>query len=45
MASGPFGDPVLLGVLVALILFFFFLYLMVRRTILGFREGLEDAER
>lgn len=45
MASDVFGDPVLLGVLAALILFFFFLYLMVRRTILGFREGLEDAER
>ena len=37
-------DPVLAGLLVALVLFFFFLYLFVRRTIVGFREGYEDSK-
>lgn len=34
-------DPIFLGIIAAVVLFFFFLYLMVRRTMVGFREGIE----
>ena len=33
------------GILAAVLGFFFFMYLMVRRTILGFKEGLDDSQR
>lgn len=36
-----FDDPVFLGLVAVLVVFFFFLYLFVRRTVLGFREGFE----
>lgn len=36
-----FTDPMFLGMLAALLVFFFFVYLMVRRTLLGFKEGVE----
>jgi hypothetical protein len=35
-------DPVLIGLIVVLASFFFFLYLMLRRTFLAFREGYND---
>lgn len=40
MASA-FGDPVFLGLVGALLVFFFFIYLFVRRTLTQFREGFE----
>ncbi|WP_199174748.1 DUF7859 family protein [Halegenticoccus soli] len=36
-------DPVFLGLLVIMLLFVFFAYLFVRRTMLGLREGYEQA--
>ncbi len=36
-------DPIMIGLLVALVIFFFFLYLMVRRTVVGFREGFGEG--
>lgn len=35
-------DPVLVGLIVTLALFFFFVYLLLRRTALAFREGYKD---
>ncbi|WP_280663801.1 DUF7859 family protein [Haloarcula amylovorans] len=32
------------GILAAVLAFFFFMYLMLRRTFLGFREGLENSK-
>jgi hypothetical protein len=40
-----FDDPIVLGILVGVLLLIFFLYLMVRRTILGFFEGMEETKR
>lgn len=40
MPVGPFDDPVFIGLMAALILFFLFIYLMLRRTIVSFKEGL-----
>ncbi|WP_162832761.1 MULTISPECIES: hypothetical protein [Haloferax] len=39
------GDPVFVGLLVALLLFVFFGYLLVRRTLLGLSEGYDEARR
>lgn len=44
MAMG-FDDPIFIGLAAALVIFFFFLYLFVRRTIVGFREGYEQGKR
>lgn len=41
MVFGPFDDPVFLGLIAAVVLFFFFLYLFLRRTVVSFREGFE----
>jgi len=38
------SDPVFLLILGVLALVFFFVYLMVRRTFLGFREGVERGK-
>ncbi|ERH06417.1 MAG: hypothetical protein J07HN4v3_02033 [Halonotius sp. J07HN4] len=38
-------DPVLIGILAVLLLFVFFGYLLVRRTVLGLREGYRDGQR
>lgn len=40
-----FDDPLVLALLAAILVFFFFLYLMIRRTLTGFREGLEKGGR
>lgn len=40
-----FDDPILLGILVAVLLFFFFVYLMIRRTVMGFQEGMNKGRR
>ena len=39
MAWGPFGDPIFLGLMAALLLFFGFIYLMLRRAVVSFKEG------
>lgn len=36
-----FTDPIFLGILAAVVLFFFFIYLFLRRIATGFREGFE----
>ncbi len=36
-------DLITYGLLAAVLAFFFFMYLMLRRTFLGFREGLENS--
>jgi len=35
-------DAVIAGIVVGLVLFFFFIFLMLRRTVTGFREGMES---
>jgi hypothetical protein len=35
----------MLGILALLLLFVFFVYLMVRRTVTGFKEGVEDGQK
>ncbi|MDY6818944.1 MAG: hypothetical protein SVG88_09820 [Halobacteriales archaeon] len=42
-AAIQLGDPVLLGLLAALVVFFFFIYLFIRRIVAGFREGYEGG--
>jgi hypothetical protein len=38
-------DPVLLGLIVVMLLFVFFAYLFVRRTLVSLREGYDEASR
>lgn len=38
-------DPVVLFVAVGLAILIFFLYLMARRTVLGFEEGVDRGKR
>lgn len=37
------SNPVFTGLLVALLAFVFFMYLLVRRTVLGLREGFDQG--
>jgi hypothetical protein len=37
-------DLLTLGLLVVVLGFFFFMYLMVRRTLLGFKEGFQQRK-
>lgn len=37
------NDPVFLGIVAAVVVFFFVLYLLIRRTVLGFREGFQQG--
>lgn len=39
-----FADPVFLALLAALVVFFFFIYLFLRRISTGFREGYERGK-
>jgi len=34
-----FDDPVFLGIVAAGVLFFFFVFLLIRRTLVSYREG------
>lgn len=34
-------DPIVLGVLLLILLFIFFVFLLIRRTVQGFKEGYE----
>jgi len=36
-------DMLTLGLLAVVLAFFFFMYLMVRRTIIGFKEGMQGG--
>ncbi|MEF8781577.1 MAG: hypothetical protein V5A39_10140 [Haloarculaceae archaeon] len=38
------ADPIMLGILALILLFVFFMYLMLRRTVTGFKEGVEDGQ-
>ncbi len=38
-------DPIIVGLVVAILVLIFFFYLMLRRTLLGFREGVEKSKR
>ncbi|WP_276316224.1 hypothetical protein [Halomicrobium salinisoli] len=38
-------DLITYGILAALLALVFFLYLMVRRTVKGFKQGVEDSQR
>ncbi len=38
------ADLILYGILAAILLFVFFAYLMVRRTVVGFKEGVEQGQ-
>jgi len=42
---GSMADWIAYGVLAILMLLFFFGYLMVRRTVLGFKEGVERGKK
>ena len=39
------ADPIVIGILVALLLFIFFMYLMLRRTVTGFKEGVKQSQK
>jgi len=45
MVVSLFNDPVVLGLIVVLVGFVFFGYLLMRRTVMGLREGYEDGQR
>lgn len=36
-------DAVIVGIVAGLVLFFFFIFLMLRRTVAGFKEGMEGG--
>jgi ABC-type uncharacterized transport system permease subunit len=38
------ADPIVIGILVALLLFIFFMYLLLRRTVTGFKEGVQQGQ-
>jgi len=38
-------DLVLYGILAAILLFVFFAYLMIRRTVVGFKEGVDQGRK
>jgi len=44
-ASELLTDPVWLGMIAVLLLFVFFGYLLLRRTVLGLREGYQDGRQ
>lgn len=39
------ADWIIWGILVGLLALFFFLYLMLRRTVAGFKEGIDQSKR
>jgi len=38
-------DAIIAGFVAALVLFFFFIFLMLRRTVTGFKEGVEGGRK
>ncbi|WP_227353381.1 DUF7859 family protein [Haladaptatus salinisoli] len=45
LLGDAFGDPVFVGLLVAILAFVFFIYLFIRRTLTGFQEGMRKGQR
>jgi hypothetical protein len=43
-SSGGGIDPVLVGIVVIILGFVFFVYLFLRRTLKGFKEGMEQGK-
>ncbi|MEF8786649.1 MAG: hypothetical protein V5A45_12005 [Haloarculaceae archaeon] len=39
------ADLIVYGILAVILLFVFFAYLMIRRTVTGFKEGMERGDR
>lgn len=39
------GNPVFVGLVVALLVFIFFMYLFLRRTLTGLRDGYDEGYR
>jgi hypothetical protein len=39
------AGPAFYFILAALLVFLFFVYLMIRRTVLGFKEGMDESRR
>jgi cell division protein FtsX len=39
------ADPIVIAILVALLAFIFFMYLMLRRTVTGFKEGVQQGSK
>jgi hypothetical protein len=39
------ADLLIYGVLAVILVFVFFAYLMIRRTVTGFKEGMENSNR
>ena len=39
------ADLIVYGILAVILLFVFFAYLMIRRTVTGFKEGMEGGDR
>ena len=39
------ADVIVLGILAALLVFVFFMYLMLRRTVTGFKEGMDQGRK
>jgi hypothetical protein len=37
------ADPIMLGILAVLLVLVFFAYLLLRRTVTGFKEGVEEG--
>jgi ABC-type uncharacterized transport system permease subunit len=38
-------DPVLLAIVAVMLLFIFFVYLFIRKTVTGFKEGMDESKR
>ena len=45
LVSGFFEDPVLVFIVVVLLGFVFLVYLFLRRTVKGFREGMDQGRQ
>lgn len=45
LVSGFFEDPVLVFIVVVLLAFVFFIYLFLRRTAQGFKEGMDQGRQ
>ncbi|MFB6232643.1 MAG: hypothetical protein ABEH61_00135 [Haloarculaceae archaeon] len=39
------ADVILYGILAIILLFVFFAYLMLRRTVTGFKQGVEETQK
>lgn len=44
LSSGLGVDPVLIGIVVLMLGFVFFVFLFLRKTLTGFKEGMEEGK-